>query len=113
MEKKAQIKKQLEKKLLNANAFWSYNKDSCKNLSDRNLIKFVLINLDIDDINLLFEIYPKSKVKEVWLKELVPQGDFLKSMNICYAIIYFDIKKPLQYLRSMETRHFNKIANYG
>jgi hypothetical protein len=94
-------------------AFWSFDKDSCKNIADRDLIKHVLINLDLDDISLLFEVYPKKRIKQVWLEELVPQGDFLKSMNICFALIYFDIKKPLQYLKTMETRHFNKIANYG
>ncbi len=114
MKSKQDIKLHLEEKLHKANAFWSYEKDSCRNLSDKDLIKYVLIHLDLDDIHLLFDIYPKKQVKMVWLDELVPQGDYLISMNLCFALLYFDIKKPLQYLKSMETRHFNKItAGYG
>lgn len=114
MKSKKGIKSELERKLHKANAFWSYDKSSCHNLSDRDLIRYVLIHLDLDDINLLFDIYPKKLVKQVWLEELVPQGDYLISMNLCFALLYFDIKKPLQYLKSMETRHFNKIAaKYG
>ncbi|MCC8094777.1 MAG: hypothetical protein LIP05_05115 [Tannerellaceae bacterium] len=113
MKSAKEIKSYLEKRLLAENAFWSYEKDSCRNLSDRNLIKYVLIHLDIEDINLLFQIYPKSKIKKIWLEELVPQGDYLINMNLCFAVIYFNIKNPKQYLKSMETRHFNKIAQYG
>lgn len=113
MKNKARIKSYLEEKLHQDHAFWSFDKTSCKDLPDRELIKYVLINLDLDDINRLFDIYPKKQIKQIWLEELVPQGDFLKSMNLCFALIYFDVKKPMQYLKSMETRHFNKIANYG
>ncbi len=113
MKSKSDIKKYLEKVLLNSNAFWSFEKKSCQNLSDEDLIKYVLIHLDLDDIDLLFKVFPKDKIKRVWLNELVPQGDYLSSMNHCFAVIYFDIKNPNQYLKSMETRHFNKIAQYG
>ena len=113
MKSEKEIKAYLEKRLLQENAFWSYEKDSCRNLDDRNLIKYVLIHLDIEDINHLFRIYPKNEIKKIWLEELVPQGDYLINMNLCFAVIYFDIKKPKQYLKSMETRHFNKIAQYG
>lgn len=114
MKTKEEIKLYLEQKLHLANAFWSYDKDTCNNLDDKNLIKYVLIYLDLEDINLLFDIYSKKEIKKVWLNELIPQGDYLISMNLCFALLYFDIKKPLQYLRAMETRHFNKIAEkYG
>ncbi len=107
------IKTYLEKQLQEANAFWSFDKSSCHDLSDRDLIRYVLIHLDLEDINYLFELYPKKLIKQVWLEELVPQGDFLISMNLCFAVVYFGIKKPIQYLKSMETRHFNKLASYG
>ena len=112
MKSKEKIKMYLEGQLHRANAFWSFNKDSCHNLPDRDLIKFVLIHLDLDDINKLFEIFPKKQIKQVWLEELVPQGNFLISMNLCFALIYFDIQRPSQYLKAMETRHFNKILRY-
>jgi len=110
MKSKSEIKQYLEKALLKEHAFWSFDKKSCHNLSDRDLIKYVMIHLDLEDIDLLFEIYPKKKIKRIWLEELVPQGDYLTSMNHCFAVVYFGIKRPSQYLKSMETRHFNKLG---
>ncbi|GHT13184.1 hypothetical protein FACS189426_17710 [Bacteroidia bacterium] len=105
---KEKIKSELLKKLHENHAFWSYDKSSCQIISDRNLIKFVLIHLDLDDIDLLFKIFPKQKIKRVWLEELVTQGDYLKNMNLCFANLYFDVKRPVQYLKAMETYQINK-----
>lgn len=114
MKSESEIKRYLEQKLHNVNAFWSYEKELCHDLSDSDLIKYSMTYLDLNDIQLLFKIYPKKKIKQIWLDELVPQGDYLISMNLCFALLFFDIKKPLQYLKSMETRHFKKIAqDYG
>jgi hypothetical protein len=103
------IKAYLEKRLKEEHSFWSFEKNSCRNLSDWNLIKYVLIHLDLNDINYLFQIFPKQKIKKVWLDELIPQGNFLISMNICFALLYFDAKKPHQYVKTMETRQMNKL----
>jgi hypothetical protein len=111
MQSNDEIKKYLEKRLIEEKSFWSFEKLSCQNLSDWNLIKYVLIRLDLDDIKYLFQLYPKRKIKEVWLEELVPQGDYLLSMNICFALIYFGAKRPRQYVKSMETRILNKRMN--
>jgi hypothetical protein len=108
MQSSDEIKRYLEKRLIEEKSFWSFEKSSCQNLSDWNLIKYVLIRLDLDDIKYLFQLYPKRKIKEVWLEELVPQGDYLLSMNICFALIYYREKKPRQYVRSMETKILNK-----
>ena len=106
---KEQIKPYLLKRLQKEHAFWSYDKSSCQEISDGNLIKHVLINLDLQDINLLFAIFPKQKIKRIWLDELVPQGDYLRNMNLCFAALYFDIKRPLQYLKAMETYKMNRL----
>ena len=108
LQSKDDIKLYLEKRLIEENSFWSFDKLSCQNLSDWNLIKQVLIRLDLDDIKYLFQLYPKKKIKQVWLQELVPQGDFLSAMNICFALLYFDAKKPRQYVKTMETRILKK-----
>ena len=108
MKPKENIKQYLEKRLMEEHSFWSFEKSSCQNLSDWNLIKYVLLRLDLDDINYLFKLYPKGKIKEVWLQELVPQGDFLLAMNLCFALVYFDAKNPRQYVKTMETRILNK-----
>jgi len=104
----AEIKTYLLNRLLQEHAFWSYDKDSVADISDWNLIKFVLIHLDLADINLLFEIYSKRQIKKVWLKELVRQGDFLRNMNLAFALLYFDIKEPVSYLKRMETYYLNR-----
>ena len=104
MQSKNDIKQYLEKRLRKENSFWSFEKTSCRDLSDWNLIKYVLLRLDLEDIKYLFQLYPKRKIKQVWLQELVIQGDYLIAMNICFALLYFGAKKPRQYVRTMETR---------
>jgi hypothetical protein len=108
MQLHGDIKKHLEKRLTEEHSFWSFEKSSCQNLSDWDLIKYVLLRLDLDDIKYLFQLYPKEKIKEVWLQELVPQGDFLLAMNTCFALLYFDARKPHQYVKTMETRMLKK-----
>ena len=108
MQSKDDIKQYLEKKLTEENSFWSFEKSSCLNLSDWNLIKYVLLRLDLDDIKYLFQLYPKEKIKQVWLQELVPQGNFLLPMNICFALLYFGARNPRQYVRTMETKILKK-----
>jgi hypothetical protein len=105
---KEKMKSELLQKLHDNHVFWSYSKDSCQTISDWNLIKFVLIHLDLDDIDLLFQMYSKRKIKTIWLKELVTQGDYLKNMNLCFATVYFDVKRPVQYLKAMETYQINR-----
>ena len=107
------IQNYLEKELHRAHAFWPFEKNACHHLPDRDLIRYVLIHLDLKDINYLFQIYSKQEIKKIWLEEVVPQGDFLRSMNLCLALVYFNVKKPVQYLKSMETRHFKKITAHG
>ena len=108
MQSHDDIRQYLEKRLMEENSFWSFEKSLCQNLSDWNLIKYVLIRLDLDDIKYLFQLYPKEKVKQVWLQELVSQGDFLMAMNICFALLYFDARNPRQYVKTMETRILKK-----
>ena len=104
MQSENNIRQYLEKRLMEEHAFWSFEKLSCSNLSDWNLIKHVLLRLDLDDIKYLFKLYPKEKIKQVWLQELVPQGDFLLPMNTCFALLYFGAKNPRKYVKTMETR---------
>jgi len=107
-ESEENIKKYLGKKLMKENSFWSFDKLSCKNLSDWNLIKYVMLHLDLNDIKYLFQLYPKEQIKKVWLMELVPQGDYLLAMNICFALLFFDARNPRQYIKTMETRMLKK-----
>ena len=110
MQSEEEIRRFLLKRLFEEYAFWSYEKESCEKISDYSLIKHVLIHLDLEEINLLFKIFPRRLIKRVWLDELVPQGDYLKNMNICFAIVYFDIKQPVTYLKRMETYKLNQFV---
>ncbi len=103
-------KQVLFNKLKEENAFWSYDMKGVNSVPDDVLIAETLIHLDIPDINKLFKLYGKQKVKQVWLEQLVPQGDYYKELNRLYSWLYFDIKNPDRYLKSMLTRHYNKLA---
>ncbi len=50
--------------------------------------RFVLIHLDLPEIDLLFRLYSKKMIKRIWLDEVVIQGDYLRNMNICLANLY-------------------------
>jgi len=42
------------------------------------LIEKTLLHLDLDEINLL---YPFKKIKQVWLDYLIPQEEYLYTLN--------------------------------
>lgn len=104
------IKQSLFQKLVKERAFWSFDPDTLTSISDETLIAETLIHLDFEDINKLFKIFGKTKMKKVWLEQLVPQGDYYKELNRLYSWFYFDIKYPDRYLKSMMTRHYNKLS---
>lgn len=105
-----EIKQFLFKKLVDERAFWSYDMSAVTSIPDDMLIAETLIHLDIEEINLLFKVFSKQKIKSVWLDQLVVQGKYYGDMNRLYAWFYFDIKKPERYLKSMITRHYTKLS---
>lgn len=102
------IRKRLFNKLKEEYCFWSYDAGSIDSINDDMLIEETMRHLDIDEINLLFKLYPYSKVKRVWLDRLVPEGEYLFSINRLFAWYYFNAKKPTAYVKSMATRYFNR-----
>lgn len=103
------IKSGLLAKLKQENRFWSYNESSIKDVPDDILIEKTLLYLDLEEINQLFLIYSFKQIKQVWLDILIPQEDYLYTLNRFLAWYYFKVKKPDAYLKSMATRHLNKI----
>lgn len=103
------IKKELLTKLKQEHCFWSYNESSIKDISDDMLIEKTMLHLDLEEINQLFLIYSFKRIKQVWLNYLVPQGEYLYTLNRFFAWYYFKVKKPDTYIKSMATRHFNKM----
>ena len=105
---KAGVKRVLINHLKKANAFWSYQVDAIKDVPDDVLVELVMIHLDLDDINKLFEIYPYKFVKKAWIENVVVQGEMYYVLNKFFAWYYFKMKKPGAYVRSMATRERNK-----
>ena len=104
------VKSELLAKLKQEHCFWSFSEDSIKNISDEILIEKTMIYLDLEEIDQLFAIFPYKKIKKVWLEHLVPQEVYLYSLNRFFAWYYFNAKAPDRYIKSMATRHFNKIT---
>lgn len=98
----------LLQKLKAENCFWSYNSDSVKDVPDDILIEKTLVYLDIPEIDTLFQLFPFKKIKKVWLEQMVPQGEYLYTLNRFLAWYYFHVRRPDQYLKAMTTRHYNK-----
>lgn len=107
---KEKAKKILFQKLKLNNCFWSYEKKSVNQISDNLLIEMTMQYLDLADIDILFSLFPYEKIKKCWLDQLVPQGDYMFTLNKFFAWYYFHAKKPGSYVRAMATRHLNNIA---
>lgn len=99
----------LLQKLKAENCFWSYNGDSVKDVPDDILIEKTLVYLDLPEIDTLFQLFPFKKIKKVWLEQMVPQGEYLYTLNRFLAWYYFHVRRPDQYLKAMITRHYNKM----
>lgn len=103
------IRSLLLRKLKEENCFWSYDVSKIDAISDESLIEHVLLYLDIADINKLFSLFGYKKVKRVWLERVAPQGEMFRQYNILYAWYYFGAKRPEAYVKSIETRHMNRL----
>ena len=111
-DKKNSIKRLFLKNLKKAHAFWSYDPQTVTlaRMGDDFLIEKVLYHLDWEDIMRLFEIYPKAHIKKVWKNNLCPLGEYFGRMNILYAVVLFEIKKPERYIRMQRNKFVrNKI----
>ena len=106
----ASIKSNLLAKLKQEHCFWSYNEDTISDISDDMLIEKTLLHLDLEEIDQLFQLYPYRKVKRVWLDHLVPQEEYLYTLNRFLAWYYFKAKSPDAYIKSMATRYYNRLS---
>lgn len=57
------VKQELLAKLKQEHCFWSYNESSVNEVSDEILIEKTLLHLDLEEINLLFQIFSFKKIK--------------------------------------------------
>lgn len=107
-----EIKRQLLDKLKEENALWSYDSTTvtAANIPDDQLIALTMRHLDLPEIKQLFLIYSSVKIKSAWKKLLVPEGDYLYTLNRFFAWYYFKAKRPDAYLKSLYTRHLNHLT---
>ena len=104
------VKSDLLAKLKQEHCLWSYKEGSISDISDDMLIEKTLQHLDMEEIEQLFQIYSFRKVKQVWLERLIPQEEYLYTLNRFLAWYYFKAKSPDAYIKAMATRHYNKTA---
>lgn len=106
-----EIKQLLLEKLREEQAFWSYTPDTVNSdkIDDDELIALTMRYLDLPEIAMLFRIYSRQKIKYAWKNILVPEGEYLYTLNRFFAWYYFKAKRPDTYLKSLQTRHFNRI----
>lgn len=111
LDGKKEIKAFLLDKLKEEKAFWSYDQRTVTvdSIPDELLIALTLRHLDLDEINLLFEIFSEKTIKEAWINQLVPEGDYLRTLNRFIAWYYFHIKNPDRYLKVLETKYLNNL----
>lgn len=105
---KSDIKHSLIEKLKREKALWSYRQESVKDIPDDMLVELVMLHLDLEDIDKLFELYSFKQVKRAWLDNVVAQGEIYYVLNKFFAWYYFHAKRPGTYVKSMATRQINK-----
>jgi hypothetical protein len=88
---KQSIKNELIDKLIREKSFWSYSMPSKDQIDDDTFIEKCLIDLDIDDINLLFKIFPKEKIKKVWEENILVLDPYYHNLNVFFGWFYFDV----------------------
>ena len=111
MDNKQKIKSDLLKAFKKMNAFWSYNAAgvSEKTLSDDFFIEKSLIHLDIADLKKLFSLFPYKKIREVWRNQLCIQEPYYHGLNTMLAYLYFDVKNPDRYLKTISKRNLKSL----
>ena len=105
-----EMKKNLYKKLLDARAFWSYDMAGVETIPDEMLIEKTIVCLGHKELQILFEVFPKKYIKKVWRERLAIAGDYYKNINYMMAHIYFNIKDPEKYMKTVSTIYVKKIT---
>jgi len=106
---KEKLRKILTEKLKQENAFWSFDQPFLSEISDDTLIEKVLLHLDIDDIKLLFRLFPGKEIKSLWKETMLSQEPMYHQLNRLYAFLFFGIKNPDKYIRDFKNKRYSLI----
>jgi hypothetical protein len=90
------LREQLTANLLKRAALWSYEPNS--EISDEVLIEAALSRGEVEDIQLLFKLFPITLIESVWHKELLPDERKYRH-NYYLAAIFFEVPNPKQYIQ--------------
>jgi len=102
-------KQQLFNKLKSKGIFWSYSKDiTLEDIGDKILIEYALKYGDFDDIVVLFKLYNKAFIKEVWQEKLARDKRFVK-LNVMLARVFFDMNVESSYFKGLESARDRKL----
>ena len=111
--RKQDIRNYLCESLVNKNAFWSYEVKSFDDIPDEELIEKCFTLLDMNDIDLMFELFPRKRILQVWKEQMAIQGEYMQMLNIMIAMYYFGIKEPEKYLAKVEKQHINNLLKHS
>lgn len=110
--RKVTLRKQLYESLVAKNAFWSYKAQAMENIPDKLFIEKCLMTLDEQGIEMLFELFPRKRIRRVWRERMAIQGDHMLTLNVAIATKYFGIKEPERYLARAEQIQTQKLLKY-
>lgn len=108
-QRKQSIRNHLCKELVAKNAFWSFDVTSFEAIPDEEIVEKCFTILDIEDIDLMFELYPRKRIQQIWKERMAIQGEYMQMLNIMIAMYYFGIKEPEKYLARIERQHINNL----
>ena len=95
-------------KLKQEHCLWSYETNSVQDIPNDMLVELVMLYLDIDEIDLLFQLFDYKTVKRAWIENVVAQGERYYNLNYFFAWYYFHAKQPRRYVKAMATRQLHK-----
>ncbi|MFO7658584.1 MAG: hypothetical protein R6W78_16110 [Bacteroidales bacterium] len=94
------LKKELLDALIKEKVFWSYQVPDCNIITDELLIENTLIHLDLEHLDLLFQIFSGRKIRQVWEDHILQQEPYYHSLNLFLAWYYFGIANPREYIKN-------------
>jgi hypothetical protein len=107
---KEKIHNILLENLKKEHAFWSYETGKIQSISDNELIASVLLYLDMDDILILFKIFPRRKILKVWKERMLAQEPMYHNLNRLYSYLLFNIKNPDKYINNYRSKQYKSLT---
>jgi putative transposase len=102
-------KERLFEKLKAKGLFWSYSLGICYDESkDDLLIETTLKYADMDDIKMLFKVYGKQRVRQLWEKQLRNDSRF-KKLNYFLARVFFGMNVEAQDFAGVKNDRAEKL----